>query len=66
MPLAGNHFRRPAGTFGDLRMVQRRRDRVAIDLAGLLDGRFPKFETTVSPGRRTSRGNRNVPGNCFS
>jgi len=56
MPLAGNHFRGPAGTFGDLGMIQRSGDPLAIDLAGLLDGSFPQLEAAIGAGRGTSRG----------
>ena len=56
VPLAGNHFGRPAGTFGDLGMIERRGDRVAIDLAGLLDRGFPQFEAAIGAGRGASGG----------
>src|SRR6185295_9458252 len=51
-----NHLRGSSGTFGDLRVIERSRDPVAIDLAGLLDSSFPEFERAIGSGRSTSGG----------
>ena len=60
--LAGNHLGRPARAFRDFRMIKRRGNGIAINLARFLDRGFPQFETAIGAGRSTSGGEQELAG----
>src|SRR5215472_1149115 len=65
MPLSRDHFGGTARPFGDLGVVERRGNTIAIELAGLFDRRLPQFQAAVHAGRRASRAKQDVTRESF-
>src|SRR5438445_8229012 len=58
---ARHHLGRTARPFGNLRVVERHRNGVPLQLAGSLDRHFPKPEAAIHARGRTARREQDLP-----